>query len=130
MIEGIRALRDAEVEEVMFYPFILMEQLADNGLADPWTGAADQPVLPWRGRITLDRAPGREGSSDGTHAAVSEVRHFPGLPSPAISSLRMALSATRGLMNGGIDASSCTMPISARWQEASRRSASGRNWSR
>lgn len=81
VIEGIRALRDAG-REVMFYPFILMEQLADNGLADPWTGAADQPVLPWRGRITLDQAPGREGSSDGTHAAVAEVEAFFGTAQP------------------------------------------------
>lgn len=82
VIEGIRSLRDAG-REVMFYPFILMEQLAGNGLPDPWTGAGDQPVLPWRGRITLNEAPGRMGSTDGTAAALAEVAAFFGGAQPA-----------------------------------------------
>ena len=51
---------------VMFYPFILMDIAGGNGLADPWSSAADQPPVPWRGRITLDHAPGQAGSSDKT----------------------------------------------------------------
>ncbi|MCH2093516.1 MAG: glycoside hydrolase TIM-barrel-like domain-containing protein [Rhodobacteraceae bacterium] len=70
-------------QDVMFYPFILMEQLADNGLEDPWTGADNQPALPWRGRITLDAAPGRAGSTDGTGASESEVDAFFGTASAA-----------------------------------------------
>ncbi|MFO1208807.1 MAG: hypothetical protein U1E40_06235 [Amaricoccus sp.] len=35
---------------VMFYPFVLMDILAGNGLPDPWTGAVGQPPVPWRGR--------------------------------------------------------------------------------
>lgn len=75
VIEGIAALRDAG-QAVTFYPFILMEQLEGNGLADPHTGADDQPVLPWRGRITLSVAPGRDGSPDKTAAADAEVAAF------------------------------------------------------
>ena len=61
---------------VMFYPFILMDIQAGNGLSDPWTGAADQPPVPWRGRITLAKAPGRPGSTDKTAAAAAEVAAF------------------------------------------------------
>ena len=49
----------------------LMEQMAGNGLTDPWTGAPDQPVLPWRGRITTSLAPGQAGSPDGSAAATA-----------------------------------------------------------
>jgi hypothetical protein len=75
VIEAISALHDVG-KAVTFYPFILMEQLAGNGLSDPWTGADDQPVLPWRGRITLSVAPGQEGSPDQTAAAEAEVVNF------------------------------------------------------
>ncbi len=80
--EAIAALR-AEARHVVFYPFILMEQMAGNGLPDPWSGAADQPVLPWRGRITLSEAPGRAGTPDRTAAAEAEVAAFFGTASPA-----------------------------------------------
>ncbi len=81
VIESIKALR-ARGQSVMFYPFILMEQLAGNGLPDPWSDAPDQLPLPWRGRITLDRAPGREGSTDGTAAAAADVAAFLGTAEP------------------------------------------------
>lgn len=82
VIEAIRAIRAAG-KEVMFYPFVLMEQLAGNALPDPWSGAASQPVLPWRGRITLSVAPGRVGSPDRTAAATIEVQSFFGQSLPA-----------------------------------------------
>ncbi len=75
VIEGISALKNAG-QNVVFYPFLLMEQMAGNGLSDPWTGDEHQPVLPWRGRITLEEAPGRAGSPDGTPAAEAEVAAF------------------------------------------------------
>ncbi|MDA8585744.1 glycoside hydrolase/phage tail family protein [Rhodobacteraceae bacterium] len=75
VIEAITAMRNVG-QDVMFYPFILMEQLAGNGLIDPWTGDVDQPVLPWRGRITSSLAPGVSGSPDGTAAADGEVAAF------------------------------------------------------
>ncbi|MEO0916796.1 MAG: glycoside hydrolase TIM-barrel-like domain-containing protein, partial [Pseudomonadota bacterium] len=75
VLEAIAAMQSAG-QRVMFYPFILMEQMAENGLTDPWTGAPDQPVLPWRGRITTSFAPGQPGSPDGSVAAEGEVSSF------------------------------------------------------
>ncbi|PPB81309.1 putative tail protein [Albidovulum inexpectatum] len=75
VVEAIEALK-AQGKSVVFYPFILMEQMAGNGRPDPWTGAADQPELPWRGRITLSVAAGREESPDGSVAADAEVAAF------------------------------------------------------
>lgn len=75
--EAITHLRQSG-KAVMFYPFVLMEQIADNGLPDPWSAAEDQPVLPWRGRITSSIAAGREGSPDGTAQADAEVASFMG----------------------------------------------------
>ena len=82
VIEAIQAIR-AGGQEVMFYPFVLMDQVAYNGLPDPSSDAFDQPVLPWRGRITLARAPGQVGSTDRTAAAEAEVAVFFGATQPA-----------------------------------------------
>ncbi|KGJ23133.1 baseplate multidomain protein megatron [Paracoccus sanguinis] len=81
VVQAIRAVRAAG-KAAMFYPFILMEQLAGNGRPDPWSGAADQPVMPWRGRITSSVAAGRDGSPDGTAAADAEVAAFFGTAAP------------------------------------------------
>jgi len=75
VLQAIAALKEAG-QAVMFYPFILMTQTAGNGLENPWDGAADQPHLPWRGRITGAMAPGQPGSPDGTAAADAEVAAF------------------------------------------------------
>ncbi|MCC5956737.1 MAG: glycoside hydrolase TIM-barrel-like domain-containing protein, partial [Natronohydrobacter sp.] len=75
VIEAIAAL-NARGQKVVYYPFMLMEVLAGNGLPDPWSDAGDQPVLPWRGRITTLKAPGVEGSTDGTPDAEAEVAAF------------------------------------------------------
>jgi hypothetical protein len=75
VVEALQALVAAG-KKAVFYPFVLMEQLAGNGRVDPWTGAADQPVLPWRGRITLNSAPGRAGTTDRTAGAAAEVAAF------------------------------------------------------
>ncbi len=69
-------------QRIVFYPFILMEQLAGNGLPDPWGSGPDQPVLPWRGRITGSVAPGLPGSPDGTSAAEAGVAAFFGAARP------------------------------------------------
>ena len=74
VIEAIRGLQAAG-KAVMFYPFILMEQLQGNGLPDPY-GAAEQPHLPWRGRITTSLAPGQPGSPDGSADAEAEAAAF------------------------------------------------------
>ena len=75
VIEALSALREGG-QKAVFYPFLLMEQLAGNARPDPWTGAAEQPPLPWRGRITLSHAPDRAGSPYGTAAAGAEVAAF------------------------------------------------------
>ncbi|KGJ04823.1 Putative phage tail protein [Paracoccus halophilus] len=75
VIQALRAIA-ASGRKAVFYPFILMEQLAGNARPDPWSGAADQPVMPWRGRITSSVAPGGAGSPDGTAAAATEVARF------------------------------------------------------
>ncbi|GGE40640.1 baseplate multidomain protein megatron [Actibacterium pelagium] len=75
VLEGIAALKAAG-KSITFYPFLVMEQLADNQLVNPWTGSEGQPHLPWRGRITTSLAQGLEGSPDGTAAAGAEVAAF------------------------------------------------------
>ncbi|MCB1388265.1 MAG: glycoside hydrolase/phage tail family protein [Rhodobacteraceae bacterium] len=75
ILQAIAALNDAG-QAVVFYPFLLMDQLADNGLPDPWSDAAEQPVLPWRGRITTQKAPGHPGTTDRSAAAEAEVAAF------------------------------------------------------
>ncbi|WP_172295811.1 glycoside hydrolase/phage tail family protein [Pseudoruegeria sp. HB172150] len=75
VIEAIQACKAAG-QDVVFYPFILMTQQAENGLTDPWTGDADQPEFPWRGRITLSVAPGEPGSPDQSAVADAQVAAF------------------------------------------------------
>ncbi|MFP7570831.1 glycoside hydrolase/phage tail family protein [Marivita sp. S2033] len=67
--------------DVLYYPFILMEQMPGNGLPDPWTGGDEQPKLPWRGRITASVAPGQAGDISGTQAVDDEVAAFFGTAS-------------------------------------------------
>ncbi|TNC73398.1 baseplate multidomain protein megatron [Rubellimicrobium roseum] len=78
--EAIREIR-RRGKAVVFYPFLLMDQLAGDALPDPY-GGASQPALPWRGRITLSVAPGRPGSPDGTAHAEAEVAAFFGEARP------------------------------------------------
>lgn len=80
VVEAIQAL-NAAGRKVMFYPFLLMSQLAGNGLADPY-GGAEQAALPWRGRITGSAAPGQAGSPEGTAAADAQVAAFFGTAGP------------------------------------------------
>ncbi|MDA3857612.1 MAG: glycoside hydrolase/phage tail family protein, partial [Roseovarius sp.] len=75
VIEAILSLQQAG-QDVLYYPFILMEQMPGNGLPDPYGDGEDQAVLPWRGRITTAKAPGQDGSSDGTPVAEAEVAAF------------------------------------------------------
>ena len=67
---------NASGRSVMFYPFILMDIRAGTGSPIPGPARADQPPVPWRGRITLAQAPGQAGSSDKTPAAAAEVATF------------------------------------------------------
>ncbi len=64
---------------VTLTPFILMDVPDGNALPNPYEpGSAGQPAYPWRGRITLDVAPGQTGSADKTAAAAAEVAQFVG----------------------------------------------------
>lgn len=82
IVQAIEKMK-ADGLAVMYYPFILMDQMAGNGLENPWTGAAEQPPLPWRGRITTSRAPGIAGTPDHTAAADAGVAAFFGSASAA-----------------------------------------------
>jgi hypothetical protein len=82
VIEAIFALKQAG-KLVTFNPFILMDQLDGNTLPDPWSAAVSQPALPWRGRISLDKAFGQAGSVDQTAAANAQVAAFFGMAQPA-----------------------------------------------
>ncbi|MDW3221778.1 MAG: glycoside hydrolase TIM-barrel-like domain-containing protein [Paracoccaceae bacterium] len=75
VVQAIQAMR-AVGKKVMFYPFILMDQLSTNALPNPYSPGDTQPRLPWRGRITLSRAPGVAGSPDGTPSADAQVNAF------------------------------------------------------
>lgn len=81
VIEALQGL-DAAGQAVVYYPFILMEQMEGNTLPDPWSGEAGQAALPWRGRITSSLAAGLDGSPDGTAAAEAEVAAFFGSAAP------------------------------------------------
>ena len=82
VVEAMAAIREAGME-VMFYPFVLMDQMAGNILPDPRSGEAGQPALPWRGRITTSAAPGRAGTPDRSALAEAEVAAFFGTALPS-----------------------------------------------
>ena len=48
VVESIRHMRGQGLD-VMFYPFILMDQQAGNGLEDPWGGAIDTTCIAMEG---------------------------------------------------------------------------------
>lgn len=80
----LRAIEDLHARglDVMFYPFVMMDIPAENALENPYTGESGQPVYPWRGQITCNPAPGREGSPDGTGEATSQVAALFGTSAP------------------------------------------------
>ncbi|WMS41703.1 glycoside hydrolase TIM-barrel-like domain-containing protein [Acuticoccus sp. MNP-M23] len=80
VLNAIAALK-ARGLKVVFYPFILMDVPAGNGLADPY-GGAEQATHPWRGRITVSPAPGETGSPDGTAAATADIAALVGSAAP------------------------------------------------
>jgi hypothetical protein len=71
----LRAIQDLHVRglEVMFYPFVMMDIPAENALENPYSGEEGQPAYPWRGQITCNPSPGREGSPDGSAGAVAQI---------------------------------------------------------
>ncbi|BDA83702.1 hypothetical protein Sa4125_12440 [Aureimonas sp. SA4125] len=85
VVAAIAALRGRGLA-VSYYPFLMMDVPAGNGLPDPY-GGTEQAAYPWRGRITLDVAPGISGSDDGTPAAAADVAAFVGTATAAQFSL-------------------------------------------
>ncbi len=81
----VAAIKDlkARGKSVTLTPMMLMDIAETNQLPNPYTGAAAQPAYPWRGRITLDPAPGVAGSPDKTAAALAQVQAFVGTATPA-----------------------------------------------
>jgi hypothetical protein len=79
----IAAIRDLSERglKVTLYPFIMMDVPAGNGLADPY-GGGEQAAYPWRGSMTLSKAPGVAGSPDKTSAAATEIATFVGTAVP------------------------------------------------
>jgi len=78
VVQAIQEMK-ARGLRVSFYPFILMDVPAGNGLPDPYSdnaGTAGQPAFPWRGRITCSPAAGFAGTVDKTAAAAAQVAAF------------------------------------------------------
>ncbi|ALN73958.1 glycoside hydrolase/phage tail family protein [Aureimonas sp. AU20] len=76
VLRAIAQLR-ARGLRVTLYPFLMMDMPAGNALPDPY-GGAEQAPYPWRGRMTLDEAPGRAGSADRSAQARTDILRFVG----------------------------------------------------
>jgi GTA TIM-barrel-like domain/Putative phage tail protein len=77
-----RAIEDLKNRglSVLYYPFVLMDVPTGNGLSDPY-GGSEQAAYPWRGRISIDPAPGFAGSQDKSAAVAADVASFFGTAS-------------------------------------------------
>lgn len=82
VIEAVQELK-ARGFKVLFYPFILMDVEQGSSLPDPYNPSGTQPAYPWRGRITVDPAPGVTGSPDKTAAAATQTDAFFGTAQPS-----------------------------------------------
>lgn len=81
VVEAITDLK-ARGFSVVYTPFILMDVAEGNTLPDPYSSSGSQAVYPWRGRITIDPAPGQPGSPDKTALAATQIAAFVGTASP------------------------------------------------
>lgn len=77
VVEAIQAVHTLG-QEVVFYPFIMMDIMEGNSLPDPWGNGSEQAVIPWRGRMTASIAPNQSGTIDKTSGARSEIETFLG----------------------------------------------------
>lgn len=75
VVEGIQELK-RQGYKVLFYPFLLMDIPEGNGKPDP-SGLFEQPVHPWRGRITV------MPNEDNTSFVRGEVEKFFGNCQPS-----------------------------------------------
>ncbi|MCC0030633.1 MAG: glycoside hydrolase/phage tail family protein [Brucellaceae bacterium] len=81
VIAAINDLKNRGLK-VTLYPFVLMDIPAGNELDDPYGGSA-QGAYPWRGRLTVNPAPGRPGSPDRSDAVSAIAGTFLGAADPA-----------------------------------------------
>jgi len=81
VIQAIADLKERG-KSVVLTPFILMDVPEGNALPDPYSAATSQAVYPWRGRITVDPAPGEAGTPDKSAAAASQIAAFVGTAAP------------------------------------------------
>jgi len=81
----VAAIQDLQTRGhiVTLAPFVFMDVAAGNALPDPYTGAASQPLYPWRGRITVAPAPGQPGTPDKTATAATQIAAFLGTAAPS-----------------------------------------------
>ncbi|MCZ8186515.1 MAG: glycoside hydrolase/phage tail family protein [Beijerinckiaceae bacterium] len=86
----VAALQDLAARGLkpVLHPFVLMDIPPGNALPDPARPGAAQPAYPWRGRITLDPAPGLPGTADGQPAAAAQVAALMGAARPEHFSLQ------------------------------------------
>lgn len=77
VIQGIRELKSRGYD-VMVTPFILMDIPEGNLLPNPYTGMTGQPAHPWRGRITVEPAPGVADTVDQTSVAAAQIASIVG----------------------------------------------------
>ena len=77
VIAAIRDLKARNIKPILT-PFMLMDIGDGNTRPDPYSEAGAQPVYPWRGRITVEPAPGRPGSPDKSARAAEQVGAFVG----------------------------------------------------
>ncbi|NWH09202.1 MAG: glycoside hydrolase/phage tail family protein [Alphaproteobacteria bacterium] len=75
IIQAIGELK-ARGYSVVFCPFILMDIPEGNARPSPYAEGSFQPAFPWRGRITIDPAPGVAGTPDATAQATAQVEAF------------------------------------------------------
>ena len=85
VVDAIRDLKERGCG-VTLTPFILMDVAEGNALPNPY-GGTGQPAYPWRGRITVDPAPGEPGSPDKSAAAAAQIADFLGTADPSDFSL-------------------------------------------
>ncbi|MEM6496286.1 MAG: glycoside hydrolase/phage tail family protein [Pseudomonadota bacterium] len=82
VIAAIKDLQERGIE-VALTPFILMDIADGNTLDDPYNPGTSQSVYPWRGRMTVDPAPGLSGSPDKSTAAGIQLSAFIGTAQPS-----------------------------------------------
>lgn len=98
----IRAIRNIRARglRVCINPFLMMDVPAGNGLPDPY-GRPEQPIYPWRGRMTCHPAEGQPGSVNATSAATSQIASFMSGAPGALSYRNMILHYARVAREAG-----------------------------